>query len=149
MISNKPIKDYVFVFLQFLLFAIYFIPLEITTLQLPAWFRFTALGLTGVFVIFGLVGMLQLRTNLSPFPSPLKEGQLITDGTYRISRHPIYTALIFMSFGFAIYSESLYKALIASIILALFFLKSKYEENLLIEKFPQYKNYKKKTRRFI
>ncbi len=149
MISNKPIKDYVFVFLQFLLFAVYFIPIEIITLQLPAWLRFAALGLTGVFLVFGVFGMLQLRTNLSPFPSPLKEGHLITEGTYRISRHPIYTALIFMSFCFAVYSETFYKVLIATVILALFFLKSEYEEKLLVEKFPKYENYKKKTRRFI
>jgi protein-S-isoprenylcysteine O-methyltransferase Ste14 len=107
------------------------------------------LAILGTAIVFGIVALLQLNTNLSPFPSPLASGKLITNGVFRVSRHPIYTALVFSGFGYAIYQPSLYKVLITLILLTLFYYKSVYEEKLLRNKFPEYRDYKKITRRFI
>lgn len=146
---KNPIKDYVFVIVQLLLFAAYFLPIRLSTVEIPEWLCYSGLVLLGMALLFGIVGLLQLNTNLSPFPSPVASGKLITRGAFSISRHPIYTALIFSGFGYAIYQSSVYKVLIAGILLILFYFKSKYEESLLSHKFPEYQEFKKRTRRFI
>lgn len=146
---KNPIKDYVFVIVQLLLFAAYFLPIRLSTVEIPEWLCYSGLVLLGMALLFGIVALLQLNTNLSPFPSPVASGKLITRGAFSISRHPIYTALIFSGFGYAIYQSSVYKVLIAGILLILFYFKSKYEESLLSHKFPEYQEFKKRTRRFI
>ncbi len=41
------------------------------------------------------------------------------------------------------------KLLVILLLLTIFYFKSQYEESLLTQKFPEYSEYKKKTRRFI
>ena len=144
-----PTKDYVFVTVQLLLFVAYFLRIRISNIKLPEWLSYSGLVILVLSILFGIVALLQLNTKLSPFPSPLSSSKLITNGAFHMSRHPIYTALIFSGFGYAIYISSIYKVLITCLILLLFYYKSVYEENLLTDKFPEYKNYKKRTRRFI
>jgi protein-S-isoprenylcysteine O-methyltransferase Ste14 len=146
---KNPIKDYVFVMLQLLLFVAYVVPLKLSNIYLPEWLNYSGLIILGLSVIFGMVALLQLNTKLSPFPSPVSSGRLITTGAFRLSRHPIYTALIFSGFGYAIFQTSLYKTVITVMLLILFYYKSVYEEKLLCNKFSEYHDYKKRTRRFI
>lgn len=145
----KSIKDYLYVGIQLMLFAGYFLPINIKTLNIPEWLRYSGLVLMGLGVILGAVALLQLNTKLSPFPTPVSNGKLITTGAFGISRHPIYTALIFLGLGYTLYSASLFKLLVILLLLTLFYFKSQYEESLLTQKFPEYSEYKKKTRRFI
>lgn len=147
--QKTPLKDYAFVTVQVLLFIAYFLPLRVFNIQLPEWLCHSGLVLLGVSILFGLIALLQLNTKLSPFPSPVASGKLLTCGAYRISRHPIYTALLFSGFGYAIYGPSLYKVVITLLLLILFYYKSVYEERLLRERFPEYEDYQKRTRRFI
>lgn len=118
-------------------------------MYLPEWLRYSGLIILGFGLVLGLVAMFQINTKLSPFPTPVPNGKLITKGAYNIARHPIYTAVIFIGFGIALYQASWYKALIALLLLILFYFKSQYEEKLLSNKFSEYSDYKKKTRRFI
>lgn len=150
MSRKKPIKDYLLVSIQALLFLAYLIPIQIFRPIAPAdWLSYLGLTILVLAFIFGILALVQLRSNLSPFPTPVESGQLVTHGVFRISRHPIYTALIFAGFGFAIYQGSIYKLLITLFLLLLFFYKSQYEESLLAKKYPEYGEYKKRTRRFI
>lgn len=144
-----PTKDYVFVIVQLLLFVAYFLHIRLSNIQLPEWLSYSGLVILVLSVLFGIVAILQLNSKLSPFPSPVSSSKLITNGTFHISRHPIYTALIFSGFGYAIYISSIYKVLITLILLLLFYYKSVYEEKLLSQRFPNYEDYKKRTRRFI
>lgn len=146
---NRPIKDYVFVMLQLVIFVAYFLPLQLFYTKLPEWLCHSGLVLFGVSLIYGIVALLQLNTKLSPFPSPVISGRLITTGAFRMSRHPIYTALIFSGIGYAIYTSSAYKTLIILSLWVLFYFKSVYEEQLLSQIFSEYQAYKKRTRRFI
>ena len=134
---------------QLILFVAYILPLQLFYVKLPEWLSYSGLVLLGISLIYGIVALLQLNTNLSPFPSPVSSGQLITTGAFGMSRHPIYTALIFSGMGYAIYSSSPYKILITLSLWLLFYFKSVYEEQLLSQKFPGYNAYKKRTRRFI
>lgn len=146
---KKPIKDYVFVLIQLLLFVTYFLPLHVYILTLPEWINYSGLVVLGVFALFGITALLQLNTKISPYPSPIDSSKLITNGAFAISRHPIYTAIIFSGFGYAIYTSSFYKALITLVLLILFYYKSIYEEKLLSERFKEYQDYKNRIRRFI
>ncbi|MBT0606737.1 methyltransferase family protein [Aequorivita echinoideorum] len=145
----KSSKDYLFVGIQLLLFAAYILKIRLVPMNLPEWLRYSGLVIVGLGVVLGLVALLQINTKLSPFPTPVANSTLITNGAFAIARHPIYTALISSGLGYALYRESLYKMLIVLLLSILFYFKSKYEEQLLLQKFPSYQNYKKRTRRFI
>jgi len=145
----KSKKDYLFVTIQFALFVIYIIPISLTTINLPEWLRYAGLFIIGIGSILGVVALLQLNTKLSPFPTPVAQSKLITNGAFAIARHPIYTTVLTVTLGYAIFSVSVFKVLVGVALLILFYFKSKYEETLLLQKFPAYKDYKQQTRRFI
>jgi len=146
---EKTYKDYLFVGIQLLLFAAYFIPILMFSIKLDEWLRYSGLVFLILGIILGAVSLFQLNINLSPFPTPVSKGKLITNGAFAISRHPIYTGLIFSGLGYAFYRASLFKMLIVLLLLILFYFKSRYEESLLSNKFSEYRNYKERTRRFI
>lgn len=145
----KSKKDYLYVGIQFVLFVAYILPIQNNSINLPEWLRYSGLLILVSGLVLGLVALFQLNTKLSPFPTPVSNSKLITNGAYNIARHPIYSALIFSGFGYALYQASWYKGLIVLLLLILFYFKSQYEEKLLSEKFSGYTSYKKKTRRFI
>ncbi|MCI5056907.1 MAG: isoprenylcysteine carboxylmethyltransferase family protein, partial [Flavobacteriales bacterium] len=107
MIEIKPShKDYLFVGIQLLLFVAYIVPIQLVTMNLPEWLRYSGLVVVGLGLVLGLVALLQINTKLSPFPTPVVNGTLITNGAFAIARHPIYTALILSGLGYALYRES-------------------------------------------
>ena len=148
-LGKLTIKDYAFVGIQFLLFLIYVFPFKILIINLPEWIKYIGLILAISGLVFGVIALLQINYNLSPFPAPKSNSQLITNGAFSISRHPIYTSILFITLGYAVYDLSLFKLLIFLLLWVLFYYKIKYEEQLLEEKFSEYSDYKKQTRRFI
>ena len=133
--ESKPShKDYLFVGIQIILFVAYIFPIHLVKMNLPEWLRHSGLVVVGLGLVLGLVALLQLNRKLSPFPTPVASGTLITNGAFSVARHPIYTALILSGLGYAIFSESLYKILIIVSLNILFYYKSKYEEHLLMQK---------------
>jgi len=150
-LKNKTLsyKDYLFVGIQIVIFIAYALPVRFVTTTIPGWLRYLGLVILGLGVILGLVALLQINTNLSPFPTPVEKGKLIMNGAFAISRHPIYTALMFSGLGYALYRESLYKFFVTTLVFILFNFKSRYEEQLLAQKFAAYKKYQQKTRRFL
>ncbi|WP_339661672.1 isoprenylcysteine carboxylmethyltransferase family protein [Croceibacter atlanticus] len=148
-INTPKYKDYIFVGVQLLLFAGYVVPFKIITLNLPEWLRYSGLVLVVFGIILGVTALVQINTKLSPFPTPVSNSKLLTNGAFGIARHPIYTALVLAGLGYAIHQESVLKILVTGLLLILFYFKSKYEEHLLSQKFPEYKQYQMKTRRFL
>lgn len=144
-----PSKDIVLVLLQFLLIVAFTLEIE----SMKYLFSVVLFWLGVVLFIFGAlittVAVFQLNVNLSPFPSPLPGSKLIENGVYKFVRHPIYTGLILAFFGYAIISDSGYKLLISTVLFLLFYFKTRYEEDMLIEKFPAYLEYKNRTGRFF
>lgn len=145
----KSKKDYLYVGVQLVLFFAYIIPVTLTTINLPEWLAYSGLVILVMGLVLGLVALFQLNTKLSPFPTPVPNGKLITTGAYKLARHPIYTAVILAGLGYALYITSWYKIVITLVLLILFYYKSKYEEKLLIKNYSEYMTYKTKTRRFI
>ncbi|MDX1602830.1 MAG: isoprenylcysteine carboxylmethyltransferase family protein [Salinimicrobium sediminis] len=144
-----PKKDKIFVGLQLLLFIAYLLEVEMLMFRISENMHKLALFCGGIGLVLVLVALLQLKTSLSPFPSPKKGTKLITGGVFVFARHPIYAGILFMAFGISVWLGSGYKLIISVLLYLLFFLKSRYEEQLLQETFPEYVEYKKHTGRFF
>ncbi len=135
--------------LQFVLFVAFIFDLKTLIIILPVilfWFGIF-IFIIGAFIT--LTAVLQLNVNLSPFPSPLPGSRLITNGVYKFVRHPIYTGIILAFFGFAIITDSGYRLIISTFLFVLFYVKTLYEEERLMESFAGYSDYKKRTGRFF
>jgi len=146
---KKPIKDYLLVTIQIILFGLYVLDYEVISFTLPIFVNSIGSLLLFLGVIIGLIAVIQLNSSLSPFPTPIKKGSLVQSGVFSLVRHPIYFALICCSFGYGISENSEYKILLSILLLILFNYKSKYEENLLIEKYVEYKTYMSNTGRLF
>lgn len=144
-----PKKDKIFVTLQFLVFLAWLPDVNRWHFELSENLQALALIFAVIGALLVLIALWQLRMNLSPFPSPKKEAQLITGGVFAFARHPIYSGLMFMVFGISIWLGSGYKLAVSLLLLVLFHLKSRYEEQRLTEAFPDYPVYKRNTGRFF
>ncbi len=142
-------KDYFFVGIQFLLFLIYVFEIEFLSFKLPKYLNTIFLFISVIGFLIIIIALLQLNKNLSPFPTPKSNSELIQIGLYKYIRHPIYTGIIISVFGFGLYTNSGYRIIIVLFLLILFYYKSSYEENLLLNKYPDYFGYKNKVGRFF
>jgi protein-S-isoprenylcysteine O-methyltransferase Ste14 len=146
---NANIKDFFIVLLQ-----LSFLALFVLIGQWNARFMDPYIQIVGYLsILFGflvfLLGIYQLRTYISIFPTPVRDGELITTGIYKYIRHPMYTGLFFVLIGYGAVSLNFYRLLIAIVIILIVLEKVEYEENRLMEKYRKYKDYKVKTGKFI
>lgn len=144
-----PKKDKIFVALQFLIFIAWILPVEVWYIELSKNLRTLAFIIAVIGLVLVLIASLQLNTNLSPFPRPKKGAKLITGGVFAFARHPIYSGILFMAFGVSVWLGSGYKLTIGLLLYVVLYFKSSYEEQRLIEAFPDYPNYKRRTGRFF
>ena len=100
-------------------------------------------------VLLASAGALHLGNNLTPLPLPKENSTLIITGAYRFVRHPIYSGMIFMAFGWALWLNSWLTICYALLLFALFDMKSGFEERLLELKFPEYAAYRNRTRKLL
>lgn len=142
-------KDSTFVIIQLFLFVSYLIEIEPFRFTTPKYIESTSIFFILIASIILFVAFIQLNKNISIFPSPKKNATLITNGVFKYSRHPIYSAVFLLTFFGAIYFQSGFKVGISLLLLLLFYFKSKYEEEKLAIAFPEYKNYRQKTKRFF
>lgn len=96
-----------------------------------------------------LAGAVALGRNLTPFPEPKAEAQLVRHGIYAVIRHPLYTSVIAAALGWALVWQSWPALLVASALIPFFHAKARQEERRLREKFPAYAAYEQQVRRFI
>jgi protein-S-isoprenylcysteine O-methyltransferase Ste14 len=145
---KKTTKDYLFVFIQFLLFGAYTFDF-FSPLAIPNYIATLGIVIAIIGIMIAVLTVFELKTNLTVFPTPTEKAVLLTNGFFRFSRHPIYTGILMFVFGYALNSYSTYKLLIGVFLLIWFYLKSIYEEEQLSEKFKEYKAYQEKVGRFL
>ncbi|GLU53351.1 methyltransferase family protein [Dyadobacter frigoris] len=145
----RKLKDMVFVGVQLVLFGLYAFMPSILIFSVNRFGEIAGglLALTGLVII--LTAVYQIRRSLTPFPSPVKNGQLITSGLYRYIRHPIYSGIILASAGYGLHTADTIKLIIALVLWLLFYLKSKYEERMLMAFYDDYSRYSSRTYRFF
>lgn len=96
-----------------------------------------------VLIISGLLAWTGLKI---VFRETREEPQVITSGVFSIVRHPIYLSSILLYLGFILLSLSLISALVWILITVFYYMISRYEEKLLIQRFGSaYEEYKKKV----
>ena len=96
-------------------------------------------------LIITIKALHDLGDNLSPLPYPIKKSILIRTNSYKKSRHPIYTGLLFISLGICISSASLLHLFLFILLAIVLRKKAKKEEEKLISIHPEYKNYIKEV----
>ena len=106
-------------------------------------------GICTLGLLLSFIAALRLGKNLTPLPCPKDDCQLIQLGLYRFVRHPIYSGVLMVGFGWLlIYPYAL--ILLYVLALAIFFeFKIKLEERWLLEKFPAYAEYCKRVKKLI
>lgn len=99
--------------------------------------------------LIALGGFLSLGRNLTANPQPRANAVLVQHGIYRFMRHPLYSSLILVGFGWSLLWQS-GPALVAALVLVMVLHgKARTEERFLRERFPGYAEYSKRVRRFI
>jgi len=142
-------QDFLYVFVQFTLFALYTVDIIEWKFNTSVWLRYSGVLLVILGGLTCCIAVLQLNTNLSPFPTPKRGSSLIHNGVFKYIRHPIYGGILIGLLGGALYFSSIYKMMIVLLLFVLFYFKSKYEEKRLTSAFTEYVNYRKTRGRFF
>jgi protein-S-isoprenylcysteine O-methyltransferase Ste14 len=106
-----------------------------------------------LFVAGLTIALVSARTLREFYASTLliREGhQLITRGTYRLIRHPIYFGVLIVCFSVPVYAPSLNGFIVMSILVPLFLIRIRIEEAMLTEAFGDaYRTYMRETKKLI
>ena len=146
----KAAYEIILVFLQFIIISLHFFKWEFIPekqiIQVTPFSYFVGFLIIIIAFIILLVAIKDLGRNLSPFPRPLDNSNLVTSGIYKFTRHPMYYSLILISFGVFTTKLSIYY-LFLSISLALIIkFKIALEEHYLNNKFKNYLLYKNEVK---
>ena len=142
----KASYELILVFSQFLIIFLHFFQLEFLPnkqiIQINNIFYFLGILIIIIASIFILIAIKDLGRNLSPFPKPKANSNLVTTGIYRFMRHPMYYSLIIISFGVFLTKLSIYHLCLTITLALLIKFKIILEEQYLKNKFKNYFLYK-------
>lgn len=83
------------------------------------------------------------------FPEPKKLGNLVVSGPYRWVRHPMYSGLLMLTLAIGLFRMDWPSVLVITGFLINQIQKLKYEEAMLIDRFSEYNDYMKSTKRLV
>ncbi len=111
-------------------------------------------GAFGLLLIVGgvaLVGLAarQLGPAATPLPRPEPGADRVESGLYGRVRHPIYVGVVISALGWSLLTASLPALLLVGALIVLLDLKARREEAWLVERYPDYEQYRRRTRRFV
>lgn len=92
-------------------------------------------------IFFGLWAGRSLGKSLTPYPEPMAGAALVSQGPYKLVRHPIYGGIIIALVGLALFQASTMTLVGAIEVGALFWLKSSFEERRLLIAHAMYRQY--------
>lgn len=146
--SNKSKGVYLVVVQFVLLGAIVFLPHgELWSLsEIVGTLSFVVLLLGFVITLLGIIS---LGSSLTATPVPKHNAVLRTSGMYAIVRHPIYLGLILIGLGLTLPAGSVLTVMSYGLFICLLSYKARFEEQLLISQFPQYRAYASRVGRII
>ena len=146
----KAAYDLMLVFLQFFIISLHFLKWEFIPekqiIQVTPFSYFVGFLIIIIAFIILLFAIKDLGRNLSPFPRPINNSNLVTKGIYRFTRHPMYYSLIFISFGVFITKLSIYYLFLSTSLILIIKFKIALEEQYLKKKFKNYLFYKNKVK---
>ncbi len=146
----KAAYEIILVFLQFFITSLHFFRLEFIPekqlIQVSPFSYFVGFLIIIIAFIILLVAIKDLGRNLSPFPRPINNSNLVTKGIYRFTRHPMYYSLIFISVGVFIIKLSIYYLFLSISLSLIIKFKIVLEEQYLKNKFKNYLLYKNEVK---
>ena len=146
----KVSYELILVFLQFFIISLHFFQWEFIPqkqiIQVSPFSYFIGFLIIIIASIILLVSIKDLGRNLSPFPRPINNSNLVTTGIYRFTRHPMYYSLIFISFGVFITKLSIYYLFLSISLVLIIKFKIDLEEQYLKNKFKNYLLYKNEVK---
>ena len=146
----KAAYELMLVFVQFFIISLHFFKLEFIPekkiIQVTPFSYFVGFLIITISFIILLIAIKDLGRNLSPFPRPLNNSNLVTKGIYRFTRHPMYYSLIFISFGVFITKLSIYYLFLSTSLILIIKFKIALEEQYLENKFKNYLFYKNEVK---
>lgn len=123
-----------------------------STQQLASWFLLlvsTVLVVWAV-VLLRLFGQSHATTDGASEFEWENTAALVTTGVYHYIRHPMYSALLFLTWGALLKSVSVMTLVLAGVATLAIFATAKAEEAENVARFgQQYRNYMKRTHRFV
>ena len=146
----KAAYEKILVFLQFFIISLHFFQFEFIPqkqiIQASPFSYFLGILIIIIALIIMLVSIKDLGRNLSPFPRPINNSNLVTKGIYRFTRHPMYYSLIFISIGVLIIKLSIYYLFLTISLVLIIKFKIALEEKYLMNKFKNYLLYKNEVK---
>jgi len=146
----KAAYEIILVFLQFFIISLHFFQWEFIPqkqiIQVTPFSYFVGVLIIIIAFIILLVAIKDLGRNLSPFPRPINNSNLVTIGIYRFTLHPMYYSLIFISFGVFITKLSIYYLFLSTSLGLIIKFKIALEEQYLNNKFKNYFLYKNEVK---
>lgn len=109
-----------------------------------------AAGLSSGLALLGLIASIVtiqfLGRSFSVMPQARK---MVTEGPYRIVRHPLYLAELVVTLGVMWRFEQPWPLIILAVTIGVQLLRIRFEERILLETFPGYREYAERTARLV
>jgi protein-S-isoprenylcysteine O-methyltransferase Ste14 len=141
--SPGSVKSAVLVIVQFLCLFI----LGYTGELLPQNYFLRLIMLLSLVLV--LWAMIIMKFNFNAAPEILPNVTLTTKGPYNLIRHPMYTSIFGLTIPWLVNDFSYFRLSVFLILLVNQLVKINSEEKILSEKFPDYPEYKKRTKKII
>ena len=146
----KVSYEVILVFFQFFIISLHFFQWEFIPqkqiIQVSPFSYLLGFLIIIIAFIMLLLAIKDLGRNLSPFPRPINNSNLVTTGIYRFTRHPMYYSLIFISFGVFITKLTIYYLFLSTSLCLIIKFKIALEEQYLNKKFKNYLLYKNEVK---
>ena len=119
-------------------------------LGLPEWARWLGVGI-GILCILGIYWLFSsIGRGITPTSATRREHRLVTSGPYRWVRHPLYTVGSSMFIAFGLMADNWFIAALGVLAFIAMAIRTPKEEANLIAKFgDEYRDYMKRTGRFL
>lgn len=96
--------------------------------------------------IINIAGRFNLGRNWANQIKIYQEQTLVQTGMYKIVRHPLYMSIILMFYGAClVYRNILAFSAVSFVFIPFMYYRARQEENLLMQRFPQYSEYRDRT----
>ena len=89
--------------------------------------------------------LFSLRRAVQIAPAPRPDAELVTSGIYTRLRHPIYTAIVILVAGLFLRRPTILVAIAGAVVVAFLAVKVRFEEKLLVARYPAYVGYMRRT----
>lgn len=108
------------------------------------------LGLLAGGLALGMWALLTMRLHrLSVLPDPLPRAELVNAGPYRWIRHPMYASLLLVTLAWVLAAPVVWRWALWLLLLAVLIAKLRYEEHLLANSIPGYREYQQRSWRLM